>query len=713
MVKTSPGSFAAFRGRSGQRRKTQILNFTAKYLGFNGGDLVQEYETIFNHVEKHEGRLQACKKAKSWYDVSLRLSSNLDFTPLPFTSADKDGYPKLLKKFRSHLICDCFDTRRAVLTILQLYKLVDSKGEPNLIGITAPYAGQQAPTWLSDYEVQLEKMFPSDQTEQRIGMLKPGYHISGKNGPNGPALGTIHVDRLAIHGTNIEDSCKELSLLTGFDTLYDLLSAQPADTYIKSDKGKEPCHSRLRAKHESGGKTRLFAIVDFFSQSSLKSIHTYCMHWLKTQSNDGTASHDSAAQAVKKWSAIPDIELFSYDLTEATNRWPLFLQWLVVKQMFGHRIADCWKDIISNREFLVLDGPDSVRFNCGQPLGALSSWAVFAISHHCLVRSAAYQSWKGKGPLRGTFNPSNEYDKYRIIGDDICIRDRLLATTYRSYLSDIAVDISTVKSVLPEQLRTNTPSGELAKRLFIGGNEITPVPPDAILIGSEPYGFRSLLEQCQIRDYKAAKSPYLVQSSLRFKEEFADLTFPFRNRLPLFKGLESYYEVRKSLNITSNMGSLNPHWFQWFDTPLEDVEDLVRTFLFFQVRKAEERSQEILTGLTYQTYGVKSYETDEYDMDGGLVSAPQGGDWKPDVFTSEPEVIRTVLEYVQEILNSVTDELYRPDWTNLDLYEFIGRIQVFLDPNIMIKGRKARDQKAGTRTYMSKIVKYCLKHINK
>lgn len=709
MVKSNLGGFAAFRGRSGQRRKAHLMDFTAKYLGFDAGGLVQEYEKIFSHVERHEGRLQATKKAKRWYDVSLRLASNISFDPLEFTASDKDGYPKILKNFKAHLIKDNLDSKRAVLTILQLYKLVESKGEPSLRGIAAPYAGESHPEWLGDYERTLEKMFPSSERDLRISQLKPGYHVSGKNGPNGPALSTVHIDRLAISGTSIESACQELALLTGFNQLHDDLQTPSATANVVHKNGRSPCHSRIRIKYESGGKARPFAIVDFFSQSALKSIHAYCMNWLKNQPNDGTDSHDLAAQAVKGWTSDPKSELFSYDLTEATNRWPLFLQWLVVKQMFGHEIADSWKTIISDRDFIVADGPETIRFNCGQPLGALSSWAVFAISHHALTRSAAYRAWKESGPLRGRFIPSKEFDKYRIIGDDITIRSRPIAKIYRSFLNDLAVDISIIKSVLPEQIKDGTPTGELAKRMFKGGNEITPVPPDAVLIGMEPFGFSSLLEQSSMRGYRATESPYLVQSTLRRSGEFADLTFPFRNRFPPLKGLEEYYGVRKSLNLTSDMGGLSPHWFQWFTTPPEEIEDLVRTFLFEQVRSAEERSEEILTGLTYQTYGVTS---DEWDVDesGSLKRAPQGGDWQPDAFQTEPQLLRNVLDYSREILQEATMELYNPGFSNLDIYKFIGRLQVFLDPDLMVFGRKALDQKAGTRVYMSKIVKYCLKH---
>jgi hypothetical protein len=712
MTKQSSEGFAPFRGRQGHRRKIHLMNFLAKYLGFDAGGLVQEYTDLFSHVEKHEGRLTATRKAKQWYDISLRLASSLTFVPLSFVKSDSDGYPKILSNFKNHLTGESLYTKRAVLTILQLYKLVDSKGEPTLVGIATPYAGQTHPEWLEDYKAQLIKEFPPDQLNQRISQLKPGYHISGKNGPNGPALGTAHVDRFAIQNTSIESACQELALLTGFDSLYGLLSIYDMTTNPIHKDGRSPIHSRIRIKYESGGKARPFAIGDFFSQSALKAIHEFLMDWLGKQFNDGSSSHDSAAQAVKSWTEDPTEVLYSYDLTEATNRWPLFLEYMVLEAALGPDIARCWKTIVSDRDFTIAAGPDMIRFNCGQPLGLLSSWGAFAVSHHILVRSCIRRTWKEKGPLRGPFIPSKQLDAYRIIGDDIVIRGSTLATRYRNCLTDLDVQISIPKSILPSQSLESSACAELAKRVFRNGKEITPIPPEAVLIGMEPYGFRSLIEQALARDYGTVNSPYSVQSTPLGKGELADITFPFRNRLPLIKGLQSYYEVRKSLNITSDFGSLDPNWFQWVDYPPEDIDDLVRTFLFEQVRSAEDSTQEAISKVTNQTYGIDPYD-DYYDEDGPPAKSLRGGDWKPDAYQSNPEILREALVYVQEILNNVVNELYQPGFSNLDFYKFIGRVQVFLDPYQLILGRKARDQKAGTRSYMSMIVKYCHTHLRK
>jgi len=69
-------------------------------------------------------------------------------------------------------------------------------------------------------------------------------------------------------------------------------------------------------------------------------------------------------------------------------------------------------------------------------MGFYSSWPVFALTHHCVVREAAKRS--------GVRNP-----RYALLGDDIVVEDRI-AAAYRNLLSEFGVDISEGKSLKGE-----------------------------------------------------------------------------------------------------------------------------------------------------------------------------------------------------------------------------------------------------------------------
>lgn len=96
-----------------------------------------------------------------------------------------------------------------------------------------------------------------------------------------------------------------------------------------------------------------------------------------------------------------------------------------------------------------------------------------AITHHIIVQYAAHLSGR-KSIFKG----------YLIIGDDIAIFDKSVSTQYKKLLSDLGMPINMGKSVISESYPY---CGEIAKRLFFNGNEITPVPPDIISAAVKDY----------------------------------------------------------------------------------------------------------------------------------------------------------------------------------------------------------------------------------
>lgn len=98
-----------------------------------------------------------------------------------------------------------------------------------------------------------------------------------------------------------------------------------------------------------------------------------------------------------------------------------------------------------------------VRYSVGQPMGFLSSWSVFSLTHHVLIRTA--------------FSTVGEKPKYWMLGDDVVVGSTRASDVYREMLECLGVEISLGKSVI-------SPSGrefEFAKRLAID-REISPLP---------------------------------------------------------------------------------------------------------------------------------------------------------------------------------------------------------------------------------------------
>jgi hypothetical protein len=685
------------RGRQ-TRQNIAIVQYLKRYLNVESSQLISSWQRLFRSFVKNEGKLNACKRAKGWYDVSLRLASRLKLEPLPFVKADKDGFPRILRFVKPLLVSESANERRAGLTIMQLYKLHIVQGSYSLESITKPTTAQENPEFIKEYDFVLSQMFPPKEMQDRISLLRADLHVSGKNGPNGPMLYTSFVDREAIRGTNIEDSVKKLASLTNNSLLLKILDSTTDQTIVTHKDGRPMSHSRIAIKYEPGGKSRPFAIVDFFSQAALKPLHQFLMRRLGEERSDGSMSHSKAAEAVKEWTKDPKIQLWSFDLTTATDRWPIELEHRVMVSCFGQEIADCWKEVISNRTF---DGPsgEKVRWSVGQPLGALSSWATFAISHHAFVRTCERIDWLNttKDELRPKPSGRKPEQYYRIIGDDITIAyHEGVASNYKNYLEKFGLAISQAKSILPQQYLQ--PAAELAKRVFLSGQEMTPVAPDTIIEYSKPFGQRTLLEASLMRGYSSACSPYPVQSTRLSRNEWALLTFPFRNLLPQLKGVKQLIPYYQEGALEGPAG-LKPGWFVWGTTPDSLLLNFVQEFLLEQVRKAES----------------DAYETSRlFTADEELSNIPfQGGDWQPDNTKNRNQIVLEVLKYVTNKLRGISFDLRSIiDINEYDFYEFLGRFHVFLDPKLLVFGRKSKDQKQETRILLSKVVRHCLSRID-
>lgn len=92
-------------------------------------------------------------------------------------------------------------------------------------------------------------------------------------------------------------------------------------------------------------------------------------------------------------------------------------------------------------------------------MGGYSSWALFSLCHHLLVQYSAAMVYGSPSKLKSYEGASGPwFTKYRILGDDIVLWDKLVATEYRKNLTLLGVSISKPKS----HISLNT--YEMAKR---------------------------------------------------------------------------------------------------------------------------------------------------------------------------------------------------------------------------------------------------------
>lgn len=173
------------------------------------------------------------------------------------------------------------------------------------------------------------------------------------------------------------------------------------------------------------------------------------MRWLKAQYGDFTYQGD-VARHLKSGNGL----YFSFDLTSATDRFPLAFQRMVFERCFGADKAEAWAHIMVHYPFET-PGGRRIHYRSGQPMGAYSSWAMFTMCHHLILQYIR------------KVHPDTVY---AVLGDDIVIRGEDGAQLYKEVMSILDVGISETKS----HVSFNT--FEFAKRWFHNGIEVTPFP---------------------------------------------------------------------------------------------------------------------------------------------------------------------------------------------------------------------------------------------
>lgn len=172
----------------------------------------------------------------------------------------------------------------------------------------------------------------------------------------------------------------------------------------------------------------------------LKPFHEGILHLLGTFPTDLTSGQD-----IKPF-GDPTQNYWSIDLTSATDRFPLSLQKDVVSMLMGEKFSDAWQDMMVGEPFVFRNL--SIRYATGQPMGLYSSWTVFALTHHLFIQYAA-----DSVGIR-------HFTDYRVLGDDVVIRNNRVALEYLRLLDLIGVEVSKDKTLVSPN------SFEFAKRFF-------------------------------------------------------------------------------------------------------------------------------------------------------------------------------------------------------------------------------------------------------
>lgn len=498
------------------------------------------YMWFLQHMYLSKGLKTTIQRIK---EDRLRVLQNLSGNFVKGFGTTYDGLPKKLGGLIPYIRNRNKLEIKFILTLLYSLRRFNLPLEPELETVTSPFSGQYYewifkyfPGFLKAVTKRLPRKLKNGKT-----LLFPsweGYHLTTKSSPTGnQALVSCLQDLVNIpeslansikifSGTTLSekmDLCRHhLSELSG-------IMGQPLlgrKTYRK-----------LVAIPDSEGKTRLIAIGDYWSQTSLKPLHSYLNTVLRTIPQDRTFNQGFG---LKGLTFCSDKTYYSFDLKAFTDRLPIKILIGLLTSAYGHYKALAWYDIINGYSFEYKDPKGllhNIRYNVGNPMGLYTSWPLTTLCHHFLIYVCCQEigiSWNTA--------------KYRLLGDDIIIFDDSLAEKYQEIISLIGMEIQTQKSHIGNSLF------EFAKRLFTPYGEISPFSIKSVLSGSKSYfGFIELLNNHSEKEWCPVPStldavldfyssyPYKVRSKSKLVRKRK-----IENSLLLFNRLRGYDE---SLNL--------------------------------------------------------------------------------------------------------------------------------------------------------------------
>jgi hypothetical protein len=251
-----------------------------------------------------------------------------------------------------------------------------------------------------------------------------------------------------------------------------LMAVRPSKAYQAAG---GPILGRLHTIDEPAGKVRVVAICDYWTQAALKPVHDFLFSILRCIPQDATFDQDGIVGSYYQRGLSPH---WSFDLKSATDLIPLALYKELLQHFLisdgetaedGIRRTDLWANMLTDRDFSLppketVDSElvhSAVRYNTGQPMGALSSWASMALVHHSLVQFAHYRA-TGKAVW---------FTDYLVLGDDVDIASlEAVSTAYKEICAAFGIVIGFAKS-----LHSKKNCFEFANRRFSPDGDISPL----------------------------------------------------------------------------------------------------------------------------------------------------------------------------------------------------------------------------------------------
>lgn len=408
----------------------------------DGGRVVAQ----INHWVANSGVEWTVKRLKAYRTAALQLRAGNHSVVRSIYQEESIGYTKndLLPRgpFRSvfreflqaqrPIVLRRLDVILRAYTAFKLSVLSDSQLTKALEAITGGYRGRPEAIVLAQSLVRLGAVtlgLPDSPAVKRpsVCRLKPGTstHSEGRLPKD---LRKLPYGKLAW------------SLCTSCAASEDLMNDYPqADAFRRLciDGGADETTSgHIAFLQEKGCKARVVAVPNAWNQWLFEPLHQLLDDLARDLQCSAVHDQNTGAWFIQEY--LGENRLYCFDLSSATDRFPLAVQTQLLRSLNLQRYADALEQTC--QAWRVTVAPfygRKVDYAVGQPMGLYGSFPLFHLTHCCLL--AGIVAKLGVNPLTSR--------SFLVLGDDVLIRHPKVATLYRGLLDALGVDISNAKSI--------------------------------------------------------------------------------------------------------------------------------------------------------------------------------------------------------------------------------------------------------------------------
>lgn len=335
-----------------------------------------------------------------------------------------------------------------VYTGLVLKEVSQNQANKALKAITTPYQGSESALFFARAAItRWQRMVLSP-------MLKSHYYLVGSNGE--PKLAQPNLEKLkpltSTHKSSVKSgdfrdtpygaACLSLCSSTvwprSFQELYNSWRIMDfIQSIVWSPRTDNDYAGHISFIQEAGAKARVVAVPNAWLQWGFQPLH----EWLDSvlQILDYSCVHDQNKGAWYIQERLKaDCCLYSFDLTSATDRFPLTLQLNLLENLGLGKYADALQEV-TNEDWYVSTGPykgQAWKYECGQPMGLYGSFPLFSLTHIALLGGLCLEE-----------GISLAETPFLLLGDDVVISNPKLAHSYEKILKDLGVEVSFAKSM--------------------------------------------------------------------------------------------------------------------------------------------------------------------------------------------------------------------------------------------------------------------------